>query len=152
MAGYKEVLVAVDLSDDLIEVLKAAVEKVARGANVSIVHVLEPAYYYYGMEPALGTLPPSFEEDLLKRATTQLEAVGRKYGVADRAPVSRTRSRADADSATRAGQRRRSDHRRQPRPARLAAVARFHRERRTARRAVRRVGRSCDGACMTDAT
>ena len=52
------------------------------GANVSIVHVLEPAYYYYGMEPALGTLPPSFEEDLLKRATTQLEDVGRAtYGV-----------------------------------------------------------------------
>ncbi len=82
MAGYKEVLVAVDLSDDLIEVLKAAVEKVGSGANVSIVHVLEPAYYYYGMEPALGTLPPSFEENILKRATSQLEAVGRKYGVA----------------------------------------------------------------------
>ncbi len=80
MVGYKEVLVAVDLSDDLTGALKSAVEKVGAGANVSIVHVLEPAYYYYGMEPALGTLPPSFEEDLLKRATTQLAEVGRAYG------------------------------------------------------------------------
>jgi universal stress protein A len=80
MTGYKEVLVAVDLSDDLTAGLQGAVEKVADGANVSIVHVLEPAYYYYGMEPALGTLPPSFEEDLLRRAKTQLEDVGRAYG------------------------------------------------------------------------
>ena len=77
MAGYKEVLVAVDLSDDLTGALKGAVEKVGAGANISIVHVLEPAYYYYGMEPALGTLPPSFEEDLLRRAKMQLEDVGR---------------------------------------------------------------------------
>ncbi len=103
MANYKEVLVAVDLSDDLIDVLKAAVEKVGSGANVSIVHVLEPAYYYYGMEPALGTLPPSFEENILKRATEQLEAVGRAYGVPQGAPISRTRTRADADSAAGSG-------------------------------------------------
>ncbi len=81
MAGYKEVLVAVDLSDDLSGSLQRAVDQVSAGATVSVVHVLEPAYYYYGMEPALGTLPPSFEEDLLKRATTQLADVGRRYGV-----------------------------------------------------------------------
>jgi len=81
MSGYKEVLVAVDLSDDLTGTLKAAVEKVATGANLSLVHVLEPAYYYYGMEPALGTLPPSFEEDLLKRAKQQLDDAGSRFGV-----------------------------------------------------------------------
>ncbi len=81
MAGYREVLVAVDLSDDLTGALKAAVDKAAAGANLSLVHVLEPAYYYYGMEPALGTLPPSFEEDLLKRAKDQLEDTGRRFGV-----------------------------------------------------------------------
>ena len=80
MSGYKEVLVAVDLSDDLTGTLKAAVEKVATGANLSLVHVLEPAYYY-GMEPALGTLPPSFEEDLLKRAKQQLDDAGSRFGV-----------------------------------------------------------------------
>jgi len=81
MSGYKEVLVAVDLSDDLTGALKAAVGKVATGANLSLVHVLEPAYYYYGMEPALGTLPPSFEEDLLKRAKQQLDDAGSRFGV-----------------------------------------------------------------------
>ncbi len=82
MAGYKEVLVAVDLADDqLSSALLRAVERVGAGATVSIVHVLEPAYYYYGMEPALGTLPLGFEEDLLRRATTQLAEVGRRYGV-----------------------------------------------------------------------
>ena len=81
MAGYKQVLVAVDLSDDLSAALQGAVERVGAGAAISIVHVLEPAYYYYGMEPALGTLPPSFEEDLLTRATTQLANVGPRYGV-----------------------------------------------------------------------
>ena len=81
MSGYKEVLVALDLSDDLTGTLKAAVEKVATGANLSLVHVLEPAYYYYGMEPALGTLPPSFEEDLLKRAKQQLDDAGSRFGV-----------------------------------------------------------------------
>ena len=37
MSGYKEVLVAVDLSDDLTGALKAAVEKVATGANLGSV-------------------------------------------------------------------------------------------------------------------
>ncbi len=81
MAGYKEVLVAVDLSDGSSGALQRAVEQVGAGATVSIVHVLEPAYYYYGMEPALGTLAPGFEEEMLKLATTQLAEVGRKYGV-----------------------------------------------------------------------
>ena len=52
MTGYKEVLVAVDLSDDLTESLRGAVEKVGAGANVSIVHVLEPA-------PTFSTAPLS---------------------------------------------------------------------------------------------
>jgi universal stress protein A len=82
MAGYKNVLAAVDLAGDMDEALTRAIERtVADGGTLSIVHVLEPAYYYYGMEPALGTLPPSFEEDLLKRANDQLAEVGAKYGV-----------------------------------------------------------------------
>jgi universal stress protein A len=81
MAGYKNVLVAVDLAGDMDEALKRAIERVGDGATLSVVHVLEPAYYYYGMEPALGTLPPSFEEDMLKRAKEQLAEVGSRYGV-----------------------------------------------------------------------
>ena len=80
-SDYKEVLVAVDLSDDVNSALQRAVERVGAGATVSLVHVLEPAHYYYGLEPALGTLPPSFEDDLLKRATAGLADVGRRFGV-----------------------------------------------------------------------
>jgi len=81
MAGYKNVLAAVDLAGDMDEALQRAIERVGPVATLSIVHVLEPAYYYYGLEPALGTLPPSFEEDLLERAKTQLAEVGARYGV-----------------------------------------------------------------------
>ena len=81
MAGYKNVLAAVDLAGDMDEALQRAIERVGTGATLSIVHVLEPAYYYYGMEPALGTLPSGFEEDMLKRATAQLAQVGSRYGV-----------------------------------------------------------------------
>ena len=81
MAGYKNVLAAVDLAGDMNEALQRAIERVGTGATLSIVHVLEPAYYYYGMEPALGTLPSGFEEDMLKRATAQLAQVGGRYGV-----------------------------------------------------------------------
>ena len=81
MGNYRNVLIAVDLSGDLDSGVKAAVERVASDATRSVVHVLEPAYYYYGMEPALGTLPPSFEEELLDRAKAQLARVGEAFGV-----------------------------------------------------------------------
>lgn len=81
MAGYKNVLVAVDLAGDMDEALQRAVARVGEGAELSLVHVMEPAYYYYGLEPALGTLPPSFEQDLLRRAKEQLAEVGARYGV-----------------------------------------------------------------------
>ena len=81
MAGYNNVLIAVDLAGDMDPVIERAVERVGEGATLSIVHVLEPAYFYYGLEPALGTLPPSFEQDLLDRAKTQLAAIGRRYNI-----------------------------------------------------------------------
>ncbi len=82
MSGYRNVLAAVDLAGDMDDALRRAIERtVTDGATLSIVHVLEPAYYYYGMEPALGTLPPSFEESILQRATEQLAQVGERYGV-----------------------------------------------------------------------
>ena len=81
MANYQNVLIAVDLSGDRDDALRTAIERVGAGASLSLVHVLEPAYYYYGMEPALGTLPPSFEEELLDRAKAQLAEVGERCGV-----------------------------------------------------------------------
>ena len=81
MVAYKNILVAVDLAMDMDPVIKRATEGIADGATLSLVHVLEPAYFYYGMEPALGTLPPSFEEDMLNRAKTELAEAGKKFGV-----------------------------------------------------------------------
>jgi len=81
VAAYKNILVAVDLAIDMDAVIKRATEGIADGATVSLVHVLEPAYFYYGMEPALGTLPPSFEEDMLNRAKAELAEAGKKFGV-----------------------------------------------------------------------
>ena len=85
MAGYKNVLIAVDMGADMNPVIERAVERVGGDAALSIVHVLEPAYFYYGLEPALGSLPPSFEADLLNRAKTQLAAIGSRYNI----PVAR---------------------------------------------------------------
>jgi universal stress protein A len=81
VTGYQNVLVAVDLAGDMDAALQRAIERFQGNATLSIVHVLEPAYYYYGMEPALGTLPPSFEEDLLARAKAQLAEVGKRFGI-----------------------------------------------------------------------
>ncbi len=81
MAGYKNILVAVDLAGETDPVLQRAVDQMASGGQLSVVHVLEPAYFYYGMEPGLGALPASFEEDMLRRAVDELAHVGRPFGV-----------------------------------------------------------------------
>jgi universal stress protein A len=81
MAGYSNVLVAVDLAGENDPILQRAVERVVNNGTLSIVHVLEPAYFYYGMEPALGALPDTFEADMLKRAKEQLEQVSKPYGI-----------------------------------------------------------------------
>ncbi len=81
MAGYKNALVAVDLAGDTEEALQRAIERVAATATLSIQHVLEPSYYYYGLEPGIGTVPPSFEDDMLARAKDQLAEVASRYGI-----------------------------------------------------------------------
>jgi len=81
MAGYKNVLVAVDLAGESDPVLQRAVDRVVNEGVLSVVHVLEPAYFYYGMEPALGALPDTFEADMLKRAKEQLAQASRPYAI-----------------------------------------------------------------------
>ena len=81
MERYKHVLLAVDLSGEIDESLSRAVARVSDGATLSVVHVLEPAFFYYGIEPAIGTLPPNFEAEILERAQTLLAEVGARYGV-----------------------------------------------------------------------
>jgi universal stress protein A len=81
MTEYKNVLVAVDLAGEAALVLQRAVDRVVAGGQLSIVHVLEPSYFYYGMEPAIGTLPDSFEADMLARAKDQLSSLGRPFDI-----------------------------------------------------------------------
>jgi universal stress protein A len=81
VVGYKNVLVAVDLAGESDPVLQRAVDSIVTQGELSVVHVLEPAYFYYGMEPALGALPGTFEADMLKRATEQLAQVSKPYGI-----------------------------------------------------------------------
>lgn len=81
MPGYRNVLVAVDLAAENDPILQRAADRVIAGGQLSVVHVMEPAYFYYGMEPALGALPDTFEEDMLQRAKEQLASVSRKYNI-----------------------------------------------------------------------
>ncbi|HET6473647.1 MAG TPA: universal stress protein [Pseudomonadales bacterium] len=81
MERYENILLAVDLAGELDEPIARAVARVGHGATLSVVHVLEPAYFYYGIEPAIGTLPPNFEAELLERAKSQLAAIAARYGV-----------------------------------------------------------------------
>lgn len=81
MAGYKNVLVALDLAGETDPVLQRAVDRVVNQGALSVVHVLEPAYFYYGMEPALGALPDTFEADMLNRAKEQLAQASKPYGI-----------------------------------------------------------------------
>jgi universal stress protein A len=81
MERYQHILLAVDLSGEIDEALQRAVARVGDGAKLSIVHVLEPAFFYYGIEPAIGTLPPNFEAEMLERAQTLLADVGARYGI-----------------------------------------------------------------------
>ncbi len=81
MSAYRKVLVALDLAGETEAVMKRAKSCVAEGGELAVVHVLEPAYFYYGMEPAIGALPDNFEADLLKRAEQEITAKTKAYGV-----------------------------------------------------------------------
>jgi universal stress protein A len=81
MAGYRNVLVAVDLAGATDAVMQRAVASVAAGGQLGVVHVLEPAYFYYGLEPAIGALPDTFEEDMLQRAKEQLAQISGPCGI-----------------------------------------------------------------------
>lgn len=80
MSVYKNILVALDLAADNTAILEKA-KAVAGDAALSAVHVLEPAYFYYGMEPAIGALPDNFEQDLIERADKELAETCAPYGI-----------------------------------------------------------------------
>ena len=81
MAGYRNVLIAVDLSDDSAAVVRRGLE-VAGDARVSLLHVLE----FIPVDPAgEALLPPpvDLEGELLQSARQRLDALCKSLGLAD---------------------------------------------------------------------
>jgi universal stress protein A len=78
--AYQKVLVAVDVAAETDNIVTKAKE-VAGDAPVSIVHVLEPAYFYYGLEPGIGAIPDNLEQELLAQAEAALKDIGGQFDI-----------------------------------------------------------------------
>lgn len=80
MAAYQKMLVAVDLTEEAPQVLDKAMEiSRAHGAEVILIHVVEPVGYAYG-----GDIPmdlTELQDQLDKAAKEQLRYYGEKHGV-----------------------------------------------------------------------
>jgi len=81
MAGYKKIIVALDLGGEVDLVLERARRLAAPDAEIAVVHVLEPIYPYAGFEPGVGVFPDNFEAELLERATRALAAKADRFGI-----------------------------------------------------------------------
>lgn len=81
MSTYKKMLVAIDLTEEAPQVLnKAKAMSDAQGAELLLVHVVEPVGYAYG-----GDIPMDLSElqdQLDKAAREQLGKYGDEYGIA----------------------------------------------------------------------
>ena len=80
MSIYKKILVAIDLTEEAPQVLNKAIEiSKAPGAELMLVHVVEPVGYAYG-----GDIPmdlTELQDQLDKAAKEQLAGYGEKYDV-----------------------------------------------------------------------
>ncbi|WP_339780281.1 universal stress protein [uncultured Marinobacter sp.] len=80
MSAYQKMLVAIDLTEEAPQVLdKARAMSDAHGANLVLIHVVEPVGYAYG-----GDIPmdlTELQDQLDKAARQQLAAYGDQYGV-----------------------------------------------------------------------
>lgn len=79
--AYQNVLVAIDIAAESKHIVEKA-NAVADG-KVSLVHVLEPAYFYYGLEPGIGAIPNNLEQELLANAGAALKALAEESGVSE---------------------------------------------------------------------
>jgi len=81
MYAYKKMLVAIDLTEEAPQVLdKAKTLRDTHGAELLLVHVVEPVGYAYG-----GDIPmdlTELQDQLDKAAKEQLGKYGEQYGVA----------------------------------------------------------------------
>lgn len=80
MSAYQKMLVAIDLTEEAPQVLnKAKAMQEAHGAELLLVHVVEPVGYAYG-----GDIPmdlTELQDQLDKAAHEQLKKYGEQYGI-----------------------------------------------------------------------
>ena len=82
MSDYRDILVAIDLTEEAPQVLARA-SRLAElyGAKLHLIHVVEPVGYAYG-----GDLPldlSDLQRQLEDNAATKLAEYGREYGIAE---------------------------------------------------------------------
>ncbi len=86
MSAYQKMLVAIDLTEEAPQVLeKAKAMKEAHGAELLLVHVVEPVGYAYG-----GDIPmdlTELQDQLDKAAREQLKKYGAQYGIPEDSQV-----------------------------------------------------------------
>jgi universal stress protein A len=79
MAGYKNIVVAIDLSDvSLRTVEKAVALSQAWGARLSLCHVIEPMYYHGYPYVA------EFETALIDHAQKEMKALGERFNIPEK--------------------------------------------------------------------
>ena len=82
MSDYQHILVGIDLSEEAKHVAhKAASLAKSSGANLSMMHVIEPLSFAYG-----GDIPmdlSSVQDEIQQQANDQLAAFAKVYGVAE---------------------------------------------------------------------
>jgi universal stress protein A len=80
MANYTRILTAVDLSEDSDEVAeRARAIATNNGAELHLIHVIEPLSFAYG-----GDIPMDFsgiQDEIHQQASAQLEKFGEKHGI-----------------------------------------------------------------------
>ena len=81
MSNYKKLIIAVDLSEDSAPVAEAAQGLAAdSGAELHLIHVIEPLSFAYG-----GDIPMDFsgiQDEIHQQAAQQLTRFGEQYGIA----------------------------------------------------------------------
>lgn len=80
MSNYTKILIAIDLSEESLQVVKRGCAMAAeKAAEVHLIHVIEPLSFAYG-----GDIPMDFsgiQEEISDQARAQLAKVGTDYSV-----------------------------------------------------------------------
>ena len=140
MSDYKTVMLAVDLTEESLQVAKRATQLVqAYAAELHVVHVIEPLSLAYGGDVPMDL--STVQEQIQEQATSHL----REFSAARRSRVPPTPyiwSPRKRNTTNRRRIWRGRYRRRQSWPTRLGVIARFNGERRIARCQLRRFGSS----------